>query len=126
MDKYNNRETIKRSSFISTFFGTSKEGKKNLSYRSKRWILVIAIHLLFFLSFSIDIQVLEGTLNGSRFLGFHLIDIFTTIEVYLAIALAGKSPTSSANTFKSSLLKGIRRPFIIAFSFLPSLKSNSF
>jgi len=84
MDKYNNRETIKRSSFISTFLGTSKDGKKHLSYRSKRWILVIVIHLLFFLSFSIDIQVLEGTLNGSRFLGFHLIDVFTTLEVYLA------------------------------------------
>jgi len=84
MDKYNNRETIKRSSFLSTFFGTSKNGKKYLSYRSKRWILVIVIHLLFFLSFSIDIQVLEGTLNGSRFLGFHLIDIFTTMELYLA------------------------------------------
>ena len=50
----------------------------------KRWILVIAIHLLFFLSFAIDIQVLEGTLNGSRFLGFHLIDPFTTIQVYLS------------------------------------------
>ncbi len=28
--------------------------------------------------------MLEGTLNGSRFLGFHLIDIFTTIELFLA------------------------------------------
>ncbi len=50
----------------------------------KRWIVVIAIHLLFFLSFAIDIQTLEGTLNGSRFLGFHLIDPFTTLQLYLA------------------------------------------
>lgn len=84
MDKWNNRETIKRSSFISTFFDKTKEGKTKFSYRMKRWIVVIIIHLLFFLSFAIDIQTLEGTLNGSRFLGFHLIDPFTTIQMYLA------------------------------------------
>ena len=82
MDKYNHRETIKNSTFWSTFISTDKNGKKHLSYRSKRWILVLVIHLLFFLSFAIDIQVLEGTLNGSRFLGFHLIDPFTTIEMF--------------------------------------------
>lgn len=84
MDKWNNRETIKRSTFLSTFFDKTKEGKTYFSYRMKRWIVVISIHLLFFLSFAIDIQTLEGTLNGSRFLGFHLIDPFTTIQMYLA------------------------------------------
>ena len=84
MDKYNNRETIKSTSFLSTFFSKNRDGKTKFSYRMKRWILVIAIHLLFFLSFAIDIQILEGTLSGSRFLGFHLIDIFTTMQLYLA------------------------------------------
>lgn len=84
MDKYNNRETIKHSSFWSTFFDKTKDGKKIFSYRMKRWLVVISIHLLFFLSFAIDIQVLEGTLNGSRFLGFHLVDIFTTMQMFLA------------------------------------------
>jgi len=84
MDKYNSRETIKRTSFLSTFFTTTKDGKKRLSIRAKRWIVVISVHLLFFLSFAIDIQTLEGTLNGSRFLGFHLIDPFTTLEMFLA------------------------------------------
>jgi len=84
MDKYNNRETIKNTTFWSTFFDTTKEGKRKFSYRMKRWILVIAIHLLFFLSFFIDLQMLEGTLNGSRFLGFHMIDPFVTLEVWLA------------------------------------------
>jgi ferredoxin-type protein NapH len=83
MDKYHNRETIKKSSFLSTFISTTRDGKKKLSYRAKRWILVLTIHLLFFLSFHIDIQMLEGTLNGSRFLGFHLIDVFTTLELFL-------------------------------------------
>ena len=84
MDKWNIRATIKNTSFISTFFDKTKDGKTKFSYRMKRWIIVISIHLLFFLSFHIDIQALEGTLNGSRFLGFHLIDPFTTIQVYLA------------------------------------------
>ncbi|NPA66323.1 MAG: NapH/MauN family ferredoxin-type protein [Epsilonproteobacteria bacterium] len=84
MDKYNNRETIKNTTFWSTFFETTKEGKKKLSYRAKRWILVITIHLLFFLSFAVDIQMLEGTLNGSRFLGFHLIDVYTALEMFAA------------------------------------------
>lgn len=84
MDKWNQRATIGKTTFASTFIDTTKEGKKFLSFRSKRWISVILIHLLFFLSFAIDIQTLEGTLNGSRFLGFHLIDPFTTIQVYLS------------------------------------------
>jgi len=84
MDKYNNRETIRRTTFWSTFFNKTRDGKTVLSYRMKRWILVFAIHLLFFLSFAIDIQTLEGTLNGSRFLGFHLIDPFTTLEMLMA------------------------------------------
>lgn len=84
MDKWNNRETIKNTTFLSTFFDKTREGKTYFSYRMKRWIVIISIHLLFFLSFAIDIQTLEGTLNGSRFLGFHLIDPFTTIQMYLA------------------------------------------
>ena len=85
MDKYNTRATIKKTSFLSTFFNKTKEGKTVPSYRLKRWVVVFVIHLLFFLSFAIDIQVLEGTLNGSRFLGFHLTDIFTSMEMFLAV-----------------------------------------
>jgi len=84
MDKYNNRETIKKTTFGSTFFDKNKDGKTIFSYRMKRWILVIGIHSLFFLSFFIDLQMLEGTLTGSRFLGFHMIDPFMTIQVFLA------------------------------------------
>ncbi len=84
MDKFNTRATIKNTSFLSTFMDRTNDGKKKLSYRTKRWVLIISIHLLFFLSFAIDIQVLEGTLNGSRFLGFHMIDIFSTMQLYLA------------------------------------------
>jgi len=84
VSKYEERKTIAKTTFFSTFFDETKEGKKKLSIRAKRWMAVISLHLLFFLSFKIDIQILEGTLNGSRLLGFHLIDVFTTIEVFLA------------------------------------------
>jgi len=84
MDKYNNRETIKKSSFFSTFFDTTRDGKRIFSYRMKRWVVVIAVQLLFFLSFFIDLQILEGTLSGSRFLGFHMIDLYTTMQLFVA------------------------------------------
>ena len=84
MDKYNSKATIKATTFWETFFNKDKDGKTIFSYRMKRWILVMGIHLLFFLSFFIDIQTLEGTLNGSRFLGFHMIDPFTTLEMFLS------------------------------------------
>lgn len=84
MDKFNSRTTIQNTSFLSTFIDKTNEGKNKLSIRAKRYITVISIHLIFFLSFFIDIQVLEGTLSASRFLGFHMIDVFTTIEVFVA------------------------------------------
>ncbi len=84
MDKYNSKATIKNTTFLSTFTNKTREGKTELSYRTKRWVVIIAMHLLFSLSFNIDIQVLEGTLTGSRFLGFHLIDIFATMQLFLA------------------------------------------
>lgn len=84
MDKFNIRATIANTSFLSTFIDKNEEGKKRLSIRAKRYLSVIFIHLFFFLSFFLDIQILEGTLSGSRFLGFHMIDIFTTLEVYVA------------------------------------------
>ena len=82
MNKYNGsvRELV-NASFLSTFFNKNKHGHVKLSWRGWRWISIIVINLLFFLSFHIDIQMLEGTLNGSRLLGFHLIDPFTALEI---------------------------------------------
>lgn len=84
MSKYEERKTVAKTPFFATFFDETKDGHKKLSFRAKRWISIVSVHLLFFLSFKIDIQTLEGTLSGSRFLGFHLIDIFTTLEVFVA------------------------------------------
>lgn len=84
MDKYNERATIAKTSFLSTFIDKNKDGKSKLSLRAKRWIVITIVHLMFFLSFAIDVQLVEGTLNGSRVLGFHMIDVYTTMQVYLA------------------------------------------
>lgn len=67
-----------------SFFLKNEKGKIRPTLRFYRWMSVIVLQLFFFLSFYIDIQILEGTLNGSRFLGFHMIDLFTTVEVFVA------------------------------------------
>lgn len=46
-----------------------------------RRISVILISLFFIVSYRADIQILEGSLSGSRFIGFHLIDPFVTLQV---------------------------------------------
>lgn len=84
MDKYNTRATIQNTSFFETFISTTKDGKKKLSIRFWRWFTTIMVHLIFILSFKLDIQMLEGTLSGSRFLGFHMIDPFMTLQVFAA------------------------------------------
>jgi len=85
MDRYN--ESIKgliNAPLISTFFCKSKNGKFKLSWRGLRWLSIIVINLAFFLSFHIDVQLLEGTLNGSRLLGFHLIEPFTALQIMIS------------------------------------------
>ncbi|MFV0481049.1 MAG: NapH/MauN family ferredoxin-type protein [Campylobacteraceae bacterium] len=84
MDKYKTRSTIEKTPFLSTFISTNKNGKKRLNIRFFRWISIISINLLFVLSYRVDFQVLEGSLSGSRFFGFHLIDPFISLQMLLA------------------------------------------
>ncbi|MCK9257447.1 MAG: NapH/MauN family ferredoxin-type protein [Sulfurospirillaceae bacterium] len=84
MDKYNTRATIENTTLWETLFVVTKDGKKKPSIRFWRWCSIIGVHLLFFLSYHIDLQMLEGTLSGSRFLGFHLIDPYMTLQVFAA------------------------------------------
>lgn len=53
-------------------------------WRNRRWAVLIAANLLFTLSYALDIQVLEGALTASRFIGFHLIDLNSALQVMLA------------------------------------------
>lgn len=84
MDKYTQHCTLKEIGFWDTFFVIDKNGKKKPSIRFYRWVSIIGFHLLFILSYRMDIQILEGTLSGSRLFGFHLIDPFVSLQVFLA------------------------------------------
>ena len=85
MDRYNaSVKDLINAPFLSTFVYKNKKGKTRFTIRAWRWISIITINFLFFLSFFIDFQILEGTLNGSRLLGFHMIDPFTSLEIFAA------------------------------------------
>jgi ferredoxin-type protein NapH len=53
-------------------------------WRNRRWVTLILTNLLFVVSFALDIQILEGALTASRFIGFHLIDLNSALQVMLA------------------------------------------
>lgn len=58
--------------------------EKNHKWRNIRWATLVAVNLLFVVSFHFDIQLLEGALTASRFAGFHLIDLNSALQVMLA------------------------------------------
>jgi ferredoxin-type protein NapH len=53
-------------------------------WRNRRWVTLIAVNLLFVLSYRFDVQLLEGALTASRLVGFHLIDLNSALQVMLA------------------------------------------
>ena len=53
-------------------------------WRRRRWAVLIIINLLFVLSYHLDISLLEGSLTGSRFVGFHMADLNSALQVMLA------------------------------------------
>jgi len=59
-------------------------GHSGHKWRNIRWAVLLFFNFLFFASFFFDIQILEGTLSGSRLLGFHLIDPLSALQVILA------------------------------------------
>lgn len=50
----------------------------------RRWTVLILVNLLFVLSYWLDISVLEGSLTASRFVGFHMADLNSALQVMLA------------------------------------------
>jgi ferredoxin-type protein NapH len=53
-------------------------------WRKRRWATLIFVNLLFVISYALDIQLLEGALTASRFLGFHMADLNSALQVVLA------------------------------------------
>ena len=61
-----------------------ERSKKVHKWRNRRWAVLIVANLMFTFSFWLDIQILEGALTASRFVGFHLIDLNSALQVMLA------------------------------------------
>ncbi len=49
-------------------------------WRNRRWAFLIFINILFVISFTFDLGVLEGSLSGSRLLGLYLMDPFNSLQ----------------------------------------------
>ncbi len=61
-----------------------KENQQPYKWRVIRWTTLLFINFFFFASFYYDIQILEGSLSGSRLFGFHLEDPFAALQTMLA------------------------------------------
>ena len=55
--------------------------EKRHKWRNWRWFSVVFINLLFLISFTFDLSILEGSLNGSRLIGFYLMDPYVSLEL---------------------------------------------
>lgn len=53
-------------------------------WRKRRWITLALVNLLFVVSYYFDVQLLEGALTASRFIGFHMADLNSSLQVMLA------------------------------------------
>jgi ferredoxin-type protein NapH len=62
----------------------SKKAASAKKWRRRRWATLIVVNLLFVLSYMFDIQLVEGALTGSRFVGFHMADLNASLQVMLA------------------------------------------
>lgn len=75
----------------------TKSQKGNHRWRNIRWTVLIAVNLLFVLSYFFDLSLLEGSLSGSRAIGFYLIDTFNALQVVLISLPGGHFPSLTMN-----------------------------
>ena len=80
--KQNGVKTFKGPGLRSQY--SPQPGHRGNKWRNIRWAILLFFNFLFFASFFFDIQILEGTLSGSRLLGFHLIDPLAAFQVILS------------------------------------------
>jgi ferredoxin-type protein NapH len=57
---------------------------RSSEWKRRRWATLIVVNLLFVVSYYFDVQVLEGALTASRFVGFHMADLNSALQVMLA------------------------------------------
>ncbi len=79
--KFSDKERIEA---IRIELAEKKAKKAPEKKRRLRWAVLLAVNLLFVLSYHLDIQLLEGALTASRFAGFHMADLNSALQVMLA------------------------------------------
>ena len=57
---------------------------KSHKWRNWRWASIIIVNLMFIVSYHFDVQLVEGALTASRFVGFHMADLNSSLQVVLA------------------------------------------
>ena len=62
----------------------NREKGEATRWLKRRWATLIAVNLLFVVSYYFDVQLLEGALTASRFVGFHMADLNSALQVMLA------------------------------------------
>jgi ferredoxin-type protein NapH len=58
--------------------------KTSNKWRYRRWASIIILNLMFVVSYWFDVQLVEGALTASRFVGFHMADLNGALQVMLA------------------------------------------
>ncbi len=53
-------------------------------WQIRRWLTLFFVNFLFLFSYYFDIQLLEGAMTASRFVGFHMADLNSALQVTLA------------------------------------------
>lgn len=81
--------TEKRKERLTRELLEAKEAERNAhkdrhKWRNRRWAALLIVNLLFVASYFLDVQLLEGALTASRFIGFHFADLNSALQVMLA------------------------------------------
>jgi ferredoxin-type protein NapH len=71
--------------------------KNKHKWRNIRWAALLTINLMFVVSFAFDLSILEGSLSGSRLIGFYLMDTFNALQVILISIPGGYLPSLTMN-----------------------------
>lgn len=73
------------------------KNKKTHKWYFVRWSVLLGINGLFILSFALDLSMLEGSLSGSRLIGFYLMDPFNSLQTILVSLSTGYFPHLTMN-----------------------------
>lgn len=76
--------TPEQRTFRRTLLYKHENTKPTFAWRKWRWPSIIIINVLFVVSYWLDVQLVEGALTASRFVGFHMADVNSSLQVVLA------------------------------------------